>query len=102
MQYIRFTKLSAADKAKYPTAKEGEYKYGEVNKNVSPPVDYWVEGYLIRNILIGESVLIDRRVRNGVKVAGLFQSSTVKSIEGNLIKTNNSVYKIEYLAAPKE
>jgi hypothetical protein len=56
---------------------------------------YTVTGELIDPIEVGKPLQLLRLERNGVKSLGHFTTSIVQSIEGDLIKTQNSVYKME-------
>ena len=58
---------------------------------------YFVEGNLCGKVEIGNPVFLDRYMRNNVFVAGLFNTSAIKEIKGNLLYTQNSVWKITYL-----
>jgi hypothetical protein len=71
---------------------KGEYFPDEV---VDINEGYTVTGELISPIEVGEPIYILRSERNGVKALGAFNTSVVQSIEGNLIKTQNSIYKLE-------
>lgn len=95
--YIKLTKIKASDNPEYPTPHWNAYKHGGVNKGTSIPVDYWVEGYLIKPIEVGQSVAIDRTVRNGEKISGIMVTSKIIEINGDILQTLNSIYKIEYL-----
>jgi hypothetical protein len=69
--------------------------------HASPPVDYWLAGDIIGEVLVGQSLTMYRHVRNGVKIEGWFQTSPVREIIKNSeneligISTGNSVYRIE-------
>lgn len=65
--------------------------------NVSLPVEYTVEGELVGKMQVGNSVVIARDTRNGVKVPGLFQTSTVTEVTATQFKTRNSVYNYKFL-----
>ena len=65
-------------------------------------IGYWVKGKLIQKIEIGKMIMLERYIRNGEKVLGLFRTSTVKDIEktidgGLFIRTLNSDYRLEFL-----
>ena len=64
----RLTKIKASDNAKYSPAENIEIyrKSLMVGKESSPPIDYYVEGYLTHSLKIGDCLLIDRINRNGV------------------------------------
>jgi len=71
----------------------------------SPPIDYIIVGELVRDIKIGESVLLRRYYRSDglsdqlKRVDGITTTSVVENLfdlEGvKYITTRNSVYKIE-------
>jgi len=96
-QYVRLTKIKASENPEYETPQWNAYKHGVVNKGTSIPVDYWVEGYLIRPIKVGEYAAIDRRIRNGKEVFGFMTTSQILEINGDIFQTLNSIYKIEYI-----
>jgi hypothetical protein len=65
--------------------------------NYSLPVEYNIEGYLLNEIQVNESVMIDRIKRNGVKASGAFVTSRVTEVGDNYFKTRNSVYMYKFL-----
>jgi hypothetical protein len=72
---------------------KGEYADGTV---ADIDVGYTIIGDLIFPIKVGNPIQVLRKFRNGVQCSGCFTSSVVESIEEDgLIKTQNSVYKIE-------
>lgn len=93
----RLKKLKSVENPYYPTADGATYIPGALNANgqVSPPVDYEVEGNILYPIEIGKPVIMDRQKRNGVVARGIFQTSKVVKIEENLLYTYNSVYELE-------
>ena len=94
---IRITKISAVESPEYPTPTIEDYDLGKINHNVSIPANYEVEGFLVGSIEIGKPVLVMRKVRNGIKMSGIFQTSEVISVTGKEFKTRNSVYKYKFL-----
>ena len=77
---------------------------GEPHEDKSPPVEYYIIGEMIGALEEGKSLIVDRRIRNGVKIMGTFMSSPIVSIEKvggdkTYITTNNSVYLMEYVNA---
>ena len=75
MTHIKLTKVSEK--------KEGyDEGYFVLGRYASPPE-------------VGKVFNVWRYNRNGVEVDGLFSTSPIVSIEGNLIQTKNSTYKIE-------
>lgn len=58
---------------------------------------YNIKGYLFDDVSVGQCIRIYRTERNGEKVDGLFESSRVASIDGDIITTNNSRWEIKVL-----
>ena len=94
---IKLTKFAAVDSPLALTPDDKNYNHGEINENVSIPIDYWIIGELSRPIQVGECVCVNREIRNGITIAGLFQTSPVVKFEKDIIETANSKYRIEYL-----
>ena len=94
---VKIQKLRAAVNALAPTPDHKDYVPGEVNEGMSLPVEYCIEGYLLKPIEHGESVAVDRYARNGVPAAGMFVSSPVIEFDSTTFTTYNSIYSIEYL-----
>ena len=65
--------------------------------NYSLPIEYNIEGYLLNEIQVNESVMIDRIKRNGVLASGAFVTSRVTEVGDNYFKTRNSVYMYKFL-----
>lgn len=95
--YIKISKLKPSAKPHYPTPNKKDFTPGADNGNVSLPVDYWAEGYLLSDIVIGKPILIDRRIRNGITADGFMNTSSIVKInsKAGTVETLNSVYKIE-------
>lgn len=102
MKFVRLKKLSAAMNPAAPTPEMANYKAGEDNGEVSLPVEYTVEGYLAKEVIVGEGLLIDRISRNGIMSKGITNTSPVVKQEllanGATIYTTNSVYLLEVVA----
>lgn len=96
-KYIRLTKLQPVADPEVPTPTFEEYEVGQINDNVSIPVDYWIEGWLITEPVLGGYLLVDRKIRNGVVIGGIFQTSMITQITEDGFKTLNSIYKLEYV-----
>ncbi len=94
MKYVKITKLNVAENALIASAENEGWKHGQDNE-LSPPVGYSLEGYLFNDIEVGTAIVVDRRVRNGVPMVGLFRSSIVTSFDGSIATTKNSQYLIE-------
>jgi hypothetical protein len=67
------------------------------DENVSLPVEYTIEGELMGIISVGNSVVVNRDTRNGVKMPGIFTTSTVQDIGYKSFTTRNSVYNFTIL-----
>jgi hypothetical protein len=102
MQRYRLTKTNSVPESRAATAETiEEYREKIFSKySVSPPVDYYVEGSPITVPKVGESFVMARDNRNGVRVDGIMTTSTVASIEDFedflVFTTRNSVYKLEF------
>ena len=96
-QRVKITKLQPVDNAAFPTPRWTDHTPGSDNPGQSLPVEYWIEGTLLANIVVGSCVRVNRDVRNGVVVSGLFTTSPVQSISPGEFCTMNSVYKVELL-----
>ena len=99
----KITKIGVVHNPIVPTASVEQYQCGHIN-DVSPFNGYWVTGQLINPIAIGESIMLKRDCRNGIKIDGMFVSSNVqKYIDMSysnyggyyLVYTDNSIYKVE-------
>jgi len=101
MQRYRLTKTNSVPEARAATAETVEqYREKIFSKySFSPPVDYYVEGSPISAPKVGESFVMARDNRNGVRVEGIMTTTTVTSIEDFedflIFTTRNSVYKLE-------
>jgi hypothetical protein len=97
-KYVRISKLSASQDPEVQTPTSEEYDVLKGHAAISLPVDYWLEGYLLQEPEVGKSVLVQREVRNGLKVSGMFVSTEVVKVSEDTFETLNSIYKIEYLS----
>lgn len=103
MKKIRLTKLNSVENPRMPTLEWDEYipGRGPTEREGSPPVDYMVEGHFLFPELdqpkVGQTISFLRTNRNGEEVFGLFSTTMVMKIEGDLIYTKNSVYRLENL-----
>ena len=97
----RLTKIKASNDAKYSPAENVEtYRRSLLlGRELSPPIDYYVEGYLIHSLDIGDCLLMDRINRNGIAINGYMRTSPITHIEYSYnethITTENSIYKLE-------
>jgi hypothetical protein len=95
--YVRVSKISPSVDPLVQTPSTDDYDSLKGIADMSLPVDYWLEGYLNEEPEVGKSVVVQREVRNGIKVGGIFISTPVVKILENGFETKNSIYKIEYL-----
>lgn len=91
---IKIEKLRASDSPIAPTPDKVDYVPGQLNKDVSLPSEYWAIGVLTHDIEVGKPLIMTRSNRNGVVAPGFFNTSEVKKLEGNIMHTANSVYKV--------
>ena len=105
-QLYKITKLSHLDSALAIAAKDAESYWKNMHdSNESPNVDYWVVGYLNEGLPeIGNSLIVDRIIRNGVSMPGVFYTSPCSAIYDVssdlnnpiiMLYTQNSCYSIE-------
>lgn len=104
--YVRISKISPSEDPKFQTPSFDDYNSLKGEVDLTLPVDYWIEGYLTQEPCIGKPVLVEREVRNGVKIGGLFITSEVTEVSVNfdkfestetIFKTQNSIYKMKLL-----
>lgn len=109
MKRVRLKKVAVVEDSAAPQAKTiEEYRadqergsWGQFFEGKSPPVDYTVEGSVegVLKPIEGVPFGFWRTHRNGVKVPGFFQTSTVQKIvecdEGWVLTTLNSIYLLE-------
>ena len=97
MKYVKLTKISAVENPEVKTPSFDEYdRKRDTNEKMSLPVEYTVEGYLTDDIEVGEHVVVQRVLRNGLKCFGMMTTSLVTEITDNGFKTLNSIYKLEF------
>lgn len=77
-------------------------KVETVNKETNYSPGYWTQGFLIFDVKIGEGIYLGRYKRanpdnnnEAVNIYGIFRTSPIVKVEGNLIYTKNSIWKIE-------
>lgn len=95
--YVRISKVGVSETPTIPTPKKEDYIPGQDNGDVSLPMEYTIEGYLLHDIQVGESVSVDRRIRNRVEARGEFVTSPVTKITEAGFETENSVYILDKL-----
>jgi len=94
---VKITKVAATDNPQCITPQINTYNMGCNNGDVSLPVEYYLEGDLIGQIVVNASVRVIRTSRNGVECLGMFTTSPVVSVSEIGFTTQNSVYLVEYL-----
>ena len=106
-QRYRLTKLSPCTNPVAPSAGSmDEYRKSlnavRLQDQLSPNIDYWVEGTLLDDRLpkIGSSISIIRDIRNGLKWSGTMTTTVLTEIaehqDGSYrLTTQNSVYLLE-------
>jgi hypothetical protein len=93
--YIRVTKLKSCENPRAITPSKSEYVPGQDNGNVSLPVDYWAEGYLLNDLKVGGILMLDRRIRDGICAYGCMNTTAIKKITKTSFETQNSIYLVE-------
>jgi hypothetical protein len=103
MSNYRLTKIGIAENPDSESAiciKEYRDKL-LTESEMSPCIDYYVEGTIYTQPKKGESLIFYRHSRNGVKVDGVMTTSVVTDITHEnchtLFTTHNSIYKLEEL-----
>ncbi len=89
--------MTKCDLAEQPDVESGTWDThvaGRINAK-SLPVGYWLEGYLLAPVSVGDPIVVFRTSRNGTDACGLFTSSVVKHVAAERVETANSVYRIE-------
>jgi hypothetical protein len=92
--YIRITKLRASPGGA-PACPRPIYSPGAWSNILSLPVAYWMEGYLLADVVKRDCIRLDRRVRDGVVVRGVFTSTKICAVNEDEVTTYNSVYRVE-------
>jgi len=94
MSSVRIEKIAAVPEPVVPPGDPATYGYGVVNSEASLPIGYWLCGTFRSEPAVGERMVVDRNVRNGIVRKGVFTSSVVVRIEGDRVCTANSVYHV--------
>jgi len=96
---VKITKVGTTKDPMYKTAIKGEWKSGEVNNGITPPLKYTNEGIIHIPPKEGKNFSMFRTKRGSIKTNGHFMTSIVQQIketvDGCVIYTDNSVYRIE-------
>lgn len=62
---------------------------------LSPCIDYWVAGNMLEPPEVGKCFVMNRTIRNGLTLDGIFYTTPVTEVFEGGFKTQNSVYSIE-------
>ncbi len=93
---VELIKLRACTNPAEPSGTSEKYILGEVNAT-SLPADYTLTGILITPPRVGANVIILRLNRNGIALAGVYQSTEVTNCNDGEFTTLNSVYTTHLL-----
>ncbi len=102
-QKYRLTKINKVENPRAETANSvEEYRKSldfRSGYDLSPSIDYYVEGTLVDVPTLGQCLEIERTNRNGVEVYGIMSTTRIKAFEqmdGFIeLRTENSVYRLE-------
>jgi hypothetical protein len=100
-QKYRLTKINKVENFLAETANSvDEYRNSlDDGEELSPSIDYYVEGTLIDVPTLGQCLEIERTNRNGVEVYGIMSTTRIKEFEqmdGYIeLRTENSIYRLE-------
>jgi hypothetical protein len=70
------------------------YAPGAWDGVMSLPIHYWMEGYLLCDLVKRNQILINRYVRNGVIARGFVQTTRICSVKEDEVETYNSIYRV--------
>src|SRR6476660_8700610 len=103
---VKITKIKEAESPKFRSAQWDEWQTGKDNPDVSLPIEYELEGTVVKEAVIGESMVVARTKRNGISAIGMFATSTIQDITTykkiTVIETMNSVYWMEEIEDENE
>lgn len=91
---IKLEKLQVNPAAILPSANMKDYKPGQPHFGVSLPVGYSMEGTLQRDVKVGQTLFMHRTKRNGIEAFGVTETSEIMAIQGDILLTQNSVYRL--------
>lgn len=94
---IKLEKIEAHPTPRYPTPESKDYIPGQDNYGKSLPVGYTMEGVLLADIQIGKSLYMLRYKRNDVPAVGEVSTSAIEAINGDILLTKNSMYRLTAL-----
>jgi hypothetical protein len=100
-QKYRLTKINKVKNPLAETASSVEEYRNSLDDDVelSPSIDYYVEGFLLNVPILGQCLEIERTNRNGVEVQGIMSTTKIMAFEkmdGYIeLRTENSIYRLE-------
>ena len=94
---IRIEKISAVETGLPANPRHLHVDGQAQDETYSLPLEYTIEGELVREILEGKSVVVVRDTRNGVQALGMFNTSPVTKVTEDQFYTQNSVYNYKFL-----
>lgn len=98
--YVHLCKVGAVEKTDYGPGDPATYPVGTCDAtDLSLPIGYFLEGWLLGPLVVGRRVEVLRLARNGVPGLGVFTSSVVVEIEPNGFRTRNSLYTMTVVPA---
>ncbi len=92
--YVQIRKVDKQKNPVVPTPKASDFVCGQDNGEVSLPLEYKIEGWLLNKIEVGKQVRVHRLIRNGIKAEGYFETSPVTKVSEFGFETANSVYRM--------
>ena len=92
--FVRLSKIGRAPGGAEPCPIQ-YYSSGIFADIMSLPLNHTMDGYLLESPRPKGVILLLRYVRNGVVRRGMFRSSTIRSINSDLIETQNSVWRVQ-------
>src|SRR5258708_5825140 len=94
MKYVRIRKTGVVTNAQFNPGHPESYPFGLADETHSLPLDYWLEGWLVRPLAVGKQVLVLRYIRDRIICPGRFVSTPVVAIHNDHeFSTLNSVYQ---------
>ena len=92
--FVRLSKIGRAPGGAEPCPIQ-YYSSGIFAGIMSLPLNHTMDGYLLESPRPKGVILLLRFVRNGVVRRGLYRSSTIRSINSDLIETQNSIWRVQ-------
>lgn len=95
--YVLVEKLEATPDALFKPAEFDDWIPGGLNIGKGVPVGWTVEGTIVNDIVPGKMATVLRTKRNGIAALGIWETSVVKQVIGDMILTQNSIYRVTKL-----